>query len=160
MAKTKPSPTDGPDFLFSLRFRLNLPGHGGTVTIRAWDMPRWNDDGTPCKRYPNENRFGHHYIDAEMSWRPDGAKRAEVVFPRGATWCGVASGACSDGIEARELVTSLFTIRPGDTDSEYFENYTPEQLAWVEQWAETLGMERMDRYCDPETGDVRRPKRR
>lgn len=154
--KTKASDFSGPDFLFSLRFRLNLPGHGGTVTIRAWDMPAWEADGTPCKRYPRENRTGHHYIDAEMLWRADGSKAPIVVFPRGATWCGVPAGTCSDGNKARELVTSLFCMRPGDTDAEYFENYTAEQLAWVQAWAENLGCEREFRYCDPETGEVRR----
>lgn len=37
------------------------------------------------------------------------------------------------------LLTFL-SIRPGDTDSEYFENYSKEQLEWANEWGETLGI--------------------
>lgn len=138
--------TSTPDFLFRLRFRLNIPGQGGWVTIKAWD----GSLAHPLRRNPT-----HSPIDAEMSWRADGQRRGTVVFPRGATYCAVTSSMTTDGIAARELVTSLFCMKPGDTDADYFEGYTPEQLAWVEQWAETLDCEKQARYCDPETGEPR-----
>lgn len=34
--------------------------------------------------------------------------------------------------------------------------WAPEQLAWVDAWAEHLDCEKQARYCDPETGEVRR----
>jgi hypothetical protein len=44
-------------------------------------------------------------------------------------------------IDSDDSVRSLLgflTLRPGDTDSDYFDSYTPEQLAWAESEAETL----------------------
>lgn len=47
------------------------------------------------------------------------------------------------GIDSDETVGALLTflsLRPGDTDPEYFESYTPEQLAWSEQYGEEVSM--------------------
>jgi hypothetical protein len=48
-------------------------------------------------------------------------------------------------IDSDNAVCSLMaflTLRKGDTDSEYFENYTPRQLAWTEDYAcEVIGCE-------------------
>jgi len=40
---------------------------------------------------------------------------------------------------ARELIGFL-CLRPGDTDDEFFEKYTPEQLAWAKQHGENYSM--------------------
>lgn len=45
----------------------------------------------------------------------------------------------------RSLMTFL-TLRPGDTDSEYFEGYTEEQRAFCDEHAEALAMEVMARF--------------
>jgi len=95
---------------------------------------------------------GHHRIDVEV--RMDG----RVIFPRGATWCAVNRSTCVDGIEAKELVLSLVAMRPGDTDDEYFTSYTPEQIAFAEEFGEAIDVEKQCRYCDPETGEVRKKK--
>ena len=34
----------------------------------------------------------------------------------------------------------FLSLRPGDTDAEYFDSYTPERLAWCEERAEDLGL--------------------
>jgi hypothetical protein len=34
---------------------------------------------------------------------------------------------------------SFISLRPGDTDAEYFDNYTPEQIDWRDEHAEELG---------------------
>ena len=47
-------------------------------------------------------------------------------------------------------------MKPGDTDREYFASYTDEQIAFAEACGEMIDMARMDRYCDPETGEVKR----
>lgn len=59
--------------------------------------------------------------------------------------------ACSPlhAIDSDETVASLMmflTVRPGDTDPEYFEGYTPTQLEYCEQHAESLGYEVSERY--------------
>lgn len=40
----------------------------------------------------------------------------------------------------------FLTLRPGDTDQEYFDNYTPEQLDYCSQHAEALACEVMNRF--------------
>lgn len=47
----------------------------------------------------------------------------------------------------RDLMGFL-TLKPGDTDDEYFERYTPEQLAFAETHAESLDMAVHDRFGD------------
>jgi hypothetical protein len=119
------------DTLFVMRVRLS----GGTAIIRVWDAGR---------QEPNHTR-----LDCELRWN------GVAVFPRGAAWCGVAGQHSIDGNAARSLVLSLFAMRPGDTDAEYFDSYTPEQLAWATEHGEELSWESQARYCD-ENGDVQR----
>ena len=40
----------------------------------------------------------------------------------------------------------FLTLRPGDTDPEYFENYTQEQKEFADQHAEALAVAVMDRF--------------
>lgn len=37
-----------------------------------------------------------------------------------------------DSVESFLSLLAFISVRPGDTDPEYFTNYTPEQLAWCE----------------------------
>jgi hypothetical protein len=46
-----------------------------------------------------------------------------------------------DSDETVEALMGFLTLRPGDTDAEYFEAYTPEQLAFCSEHAETLAFE-------------------
>jgi hypothetical protein len=41
-------------------------------------------------------------------------------------------GVCIDSDECVAACLSWLTLRPGDTDGQYFESYTPAQLDWVE----------------------------
>lgn len=40
----------------------------------------------------------------------------------------------------------LFALKPGDTDSDFFADYTPEQLDWVTANGEELSLIALDRY--------------
>lgn len=46
-----------------------------------------------------------------------------------------------DSDETMEGLMGFLTLRPGDTDREYFENYTQEQLNFCAQHAEALALE-------------------
>ena len=48
---------------------------------------------------------------------------------------------CIDSDETVAGIMGFLTLRPGDTDAEYFEDYTPEQLAYCSEHAEALGCE-------------------
>lgn len=123
------------DLLFTLRVRLS----DGLCIIRAFDNP-------------NNRMCGSQRID--ISVRMNGSD----VFPLGLLYCGTpaAGGMSVDGIEAKELVLSLVGMKPGDTDTDYFADYTPEQLEWAQLYGEEISVERQYRYCD-ENGNVRRP---
>ena len=46
-----------------------------------------------------------------------------------------------DGIEAVCGLLGFLTLKPGDTDQEYFDDYTPEQLEWCQgNDAEEIGL--------------------
>jgi hypothetical protein len=46
--------------------------------------------------------------------------------------CGVAPSDAIDSDAALVSVLGWLTLKPGDTDSDYFAAYSPEQLAWCE----------------------------
>ena len=45
-----------------------------------------------------------------------------------------------DSDETIAALLRFLSLRPGDTDREYFDRYTPEQLAWAEQNGEELSL--------------------
>ncbi len=49
-----------------------------------------------------------------------------------------------DGDESVASLMNFLTLRKGDTDAEYFDNYTPAQIEFTEQHAEALSMEHID----------------
>lgn len=120
--------------LFTLRCNMS----DGLVVIHTYD--------------PGVIDKSHTRIDATLIWN------GKTIFPVGATWCSIPNGTDLRGITSKELVLSLFEMRPGDTDSEYFDSYTPEQLEWAIKHGEELGMIRDQRYCDPRTGACRRDR--
>jgi hypothetical protein len=48
--------------------------------------------------------------------------------------------------EAIGDLMSFLTMRPGDTDEDYFEGYTPQQLEYCDKWAEALYGEVENRF--------------
>lgn len=82
--------------------------------------------------FEGRGRVGGSHNQIEVEVRQGG----RVVFPRGQLYCGLPTFKSIDGPDARELVLSLVAMRPGDTDAEYFADYTPEQLAWVDRNAD------------------------
>ncbi len=126
------------DKLFTLKINLHFTP-GTLIVITAWDR-LWE--------YPKNLHDSHSYIDIEVR---HGGK---VIFPRGQLYCGVNAWTATDGIKAKELVMSTVAMKPGDTEEEYFKNYTPEQWAWAIEFGEALSVEAASRYCD-EDGDVR-----
>ncbi len=52
----------------------------------------------------------------------------------------------SDANRAVVGVMGFLTLRPGDTDADYFAEYTPDQLAFANEHAETLACAVADRF--------------
>ena len=134
-----------PAFLFELRFALSR---------YSWKAKRH----IPCRltiRAFEVQGFGSHTrIDIEAIHTTTTGKR-KVLFKRGETYVGIPSGHSLDGTYAREAVVSAVAMKPGDTDAEYFAGYSKLQRAWVTAYGDDLDCQKLGRYCDPETGEVR-----
>lgn len=144
-----------PAFLFELRFALSRYSWKAKrhipcrLTIRAFEAPPYDAKGKPTG-----GRYGHTRIDIEATLTTATGKR-KTLFKRGETYVGIPSHASIDGAYAREAVVSAVAMKPGDTDEEYFAGYTRLQRAWASTYGESLDIQKHDRYCDPETGEVR-----
>ena len=54
-----------------------------------------------------------------------------------------------DSLQAITSCLGFLTVKPGDTDREYFKDYTPEQLEWANCWdCEQLGVKLGDLNVD------------
>lgn len=94
---------------------------------------------------------GHNRIDIVV--RHMGRTRLLTIFPKGQLYCRLPRGMPINGIAAKEMVLACVSMKPGDTDGEYFHDYSRVQLAWAKRYGEEIDMFRLDTYCDPETGE-------
>lgn len=81
------------------------------------------------------------WIGYQLSIREQGKTR--VLFT------GEDIGSAMNAIDSDECVRaimSFLTLRPGDTDAEYFRNYTEDQLEYCTHHAEYLGYAASSRY--------------
>lgn len=113
------------DFLFEVKFRL-YRAERSFVTIRAFDTYRTNP------------QTGHSYLRCELVFN------GKKIFNDGRV--GIPSHKSIDGADAKEGVVSLFCLKPGDTDQDFFEDYTEEQLQFVTEHGEALYCAKCDRW--------------
>lgn len=118
---------DDPAFLFEQRLTLR----GGLAIIRAFEAPG---------HFQASNRFGHTTIELELRFA------GKTLWPRGSTTVGTPAHVSVDGDEAKALALSLFELKPGDTDAEFFADYTPEQLDFVRTYSDEIMMARWARF--------------
>lgn len=72
----------------------------------------------------------------------------ELIFEDSGFCCSPLHADDSDE-SVRALMTFL-CLRPGDTDKEYFDNYTPRQMEFAKEYGETLGYEVECRFPEEE----------
>lgn len=114
---------------FDKLFTLRIKTREGMIVINAYDAN-------------NVGSYGHSRVDIEVK------QNGKVIFKRGDLYVGIPSGHSIDDGYVKEAVLSCVAMKPGDTDREYFDSYSQEQLDWANQYGEDLDMIRMDRYCD------------
>lgn len=85
---------------------------------------------------------GQTRIAYTLKMRENG--RSVVLF-EGVDFAGSPMHADDSSASVASLLGFL-TLRPGDTDAEYFEKYTPGQLAYCNRHAETLACYVADRF--------------
>jgi len=86
----------------------------------------------------NKDILGYRLTQHERS------RKAKVLF-EGEDFASSPMHAI-DSDETVAALMSFLTLRPGDTDPEYFERYTPQQLEFAQQHGEALGIEAMTRF--------------
>jgi hypothetical protein len=52
-----------------------------------------------------------------------------------------------DSDDSLRSLLGFLTLKPGDTDRDYFDDYTPEQLAFAENEAESLSIWALECEC-------------
>jgi hypothetical protein len=95
-----------------------------SFTLNTFDSGRTDDLGKSILEYQFQG--------------PDG----KVLFEGDNFACSPMNAIDSDDC-VRDILAFL-TLKPGDTDSEYFQNYTQAQLDFVNEHAETLSMYAID----------------
>lgn len=123
--------------LRTVRFCPYRRGMGPTFTLTMRDSGKVDSRGVTRIAY-------------RLTMREPGAKRGVVVFD-GADYSGSPMHA-DDSDENVHGLMGFLTLRPGDTDAEYFISYTPDQLAYAINHGEALSCEVDNRYACPECG--------
>jgi hypothetical protein len=119
-------------------FRPYLKGRGPAFVLTMWAT---NETG-------NRGQTRIAYCLTQVT--PD-ARRDEPLMLNlfeGQDFCGSPMHA-DDSDETVECLIGFLTLRPGDTDSEYFDKYTPEQAAFCDAYAEDLSVAVLDRFAGP-----------
>lgn len=112
------------NFLFEQRLTLG----GKLCRIFAYDANH------------TDPQTGHMRIDVEVFHGPD------CIFRLGETYCAVNRWTAIDSDAAKALVLSLVAMKPGDTDSDYFEHYTPDQLDFARAYGEEISLTKEERF--------------
>lgn len=91
----------------------------GSIRVTLFEAHRWGED--KCRSY-------HRYI----------LQSGDEILFEGDTFSPSPFRGDIGDAQVAELIGFL-TLKPGDTDDEYFKDHTPRQLEWVESMeAETL----------------------
>jgi hypothetical protein len=115
-------------------FEPFLAGNGPVFVLTTWDTHR-------------RDEYRKHILAYRLSFGmgPDWTKD-RVLFEGEDYHC--APGHAIDSSEAVAGLMGFLTLKPGDTDEDYFKDYTPEQLEYCAQWAEALSCEVSALYGD------------
>jgi hypothetical protein len=132
--------TKGLDILRRVRFAPYRKGHGPTFALTMWDTHRTDSRGSTTVGY----RLVEHTV----------AGKTHVLFA-GEDYHGSPMDASDSDANVRGLMEFL-TLKPGDTDEEYFANYTPAQMAFAETHAETLNAELSQKFPNEQEKRERR----
>jgi len=122
------------DIIRRVRLTPYRKGCGPAFTLMVWDTGRRDARG--------QSKLGY---SLRQYARP--GARPRVIF-LGSDFAGSPLHA-DDSDQTIAALLSFLTLRPGDTDREYFDKYTPEQLQFASEHAEALSAEVYARF-DPE----------
>lgn len=117
--------SNDPNQLRRVILRPYRKGHGPVFSLTTWDTGRRDGRGSTYQRYRLSMGGAVIFEGSDFSPSP--------------CWA-------SDSDQAIGSLLGFLTLRPGDTDSDYFKGYTPAQLDFCAQHAEALACEAMSRF--------------
>ena len=82
--------------------------------------------------YGSDGKARIHYELRQIT----GGGYSRVIFAGGDFYCSPLHS--TDSNETIKAIMGFLTLKPGDTDIEYFQDYTPAQTAFCENHAESL----------------------
>ncbi|WP_182899784.1 hypothetical protein [Microbispora sp. H10830] len=96
--------------------------------------------------------------EGRIRWRYRLSRRRRTIFA-GSDICSGVGAVLTPGelISAARTVLHYLTLRPGDTDADYFDSYTRGQVEWRDRYAEELSIYAMDEWCGYCGGDHASP---
>jgi len=100
------------------------------VLVAGYTLVLWDD--APCCEYMSQHRLRYLMADRE----------GRVLFEGADFGCSPMHAIDSD--ECLRALLGFLTLKPGDTDDEYFSNYTKDQMAFAEGDAEELSLWAID----------------
>lgn len=118
-----------------LRFSPYRAGNGPTFCLTVWDLNQ-------CDHY------GKSVLGYRLRAYGNEKKKGETIFLGRDFSCAPSHAIDSD--ETVVAIMSFLTLRPGDTDREYFASYTPSQLEFCAAHAQALSSEVQARFPDCE----------
>ena len=113
------------DIIRRCRFAPYRKGMGPTFSLTMWDTGRVTADHRTVVGY-----------ELKMS--------GKVLFSGEDFYPSLSESI--DGDAAVASLMTFLTLRPGDTDSDYFANYTADQMSYAETHAESLSCEVLNRF--------------
>ena len=120
-----------------VRFRPYRKGTGPAFRLVTWDTGRTG--------YGGKHLVGYRLSESVGEPNAVGNYAAYTVLFDGEDF-GCSPLHCIDSDQAVASVMVFLTLRPGDTDAEYFEGYTKRQLEFCSQHAEALSACVTDRF--------------
>lgn len=137
-----------PEKLRTYTFKPYLGKHRPHFILTTWDVNRRDSNGKRILRY--------RLTMVQPALKVCGdtiPRRREVIF-EGEDFA-VSPLHAVDSVAAAEGIMCFLTLRPGDTDAEYFAGYTPRQREFADTHAEGLAAEYISRWCD-ENGNIKK----
>lgn len=107
--------------------RVKLYRDEASIVVRVFDNLPQRQDG----KFP---------LDCEVR------QGGRTIFPRGSFVIGLPPIHGTDSADAKRAVLSWLSVKPGDTDREFFESYTDDQIDFVIRNGEALSLEAERRY--------------
>lgn len=134
------------DRLRSVRFAPYRKGMGPTFFLDMWDTHRTDRMGKSILGYrfgECKSNSGRRVVKENNLYRGEFSKTNCKILFEGEDF---ATPGSVDSDDAVRSLMGFLTLKPGDTDAEYFENYTPAQKSFARDHAESVQMAVIDKF--------------